>query len=89
MVGEPFGLPTHLLDVPSKLGTQLCPCAGCRHREEWGNAMTASIRVVSAFPAVLVLLALAGPGHAACLDDDRVAELCRGLSDDARYRHPA
>lgn len=37
--------------------------------------MTASIRVVSAFPAVLVLLALAGPGHAACLDDDRVAEL--------------
>ena len=40
--------------------------------------MTASIRVASGLLAVLGLFASPGPGHAACLVDDRVAELVAG-----------
>lgn len=40
--------------------------------------MTKSTTVAAALPAVLLVVALVGPGQAACLDDDRVAELVAG-----------
>lgn len=51
--------------------------------------MTAPIRVVSWSPALLFLLALVDPGHAACLDDDRVAELVAGYPTTAVTGIPA
>ena len=40
--------------------------------------MMVRIRVVCALPAVMALIALVSPAHAACLDDDRVAKLVAG-----------